>query len=112
MLRLPTLILVCALALAGCATLGGPVDIHEDEACLTDSQCLSGRCEFGKCTRFPRRSEPQDENACSFAAQCPGGSCQFGRCTPAPAGRSPGVGSSCIYGADCKSGVCAGLDCH
>jgi hypothetical protein len=104
-------LLLCALTLAACATMGS-VDNHSEEACFSDTQCLSGRCEFGRCTHFPQRDHATNGAECSFAAQCPGGSCQFGRCAPAPAGQAPTRGSSCIYGADCRDGTCTGFDCR
>jgi hypothetical protein len=108
------LLLLCTLTLAGCATLAAAetADNHSEEACFTDTQCLSGRCEYGKCTRFPQRDHAIGGTECSYAGQCPGGSCQFGRCTPAPPSSGPARGSSCIFGNDCRDGTCTGLDCR
>jgi hypothetical protein len=69
--------------------------------CTDGSQCLTGSCSGGVCTRGVAGA------SCSGAGDCVSSSCVNGAC----AASSPllGAGATCSGNGDCLSGSCAGL---
>jgi hypothetical protein len=63
------------------------------DSCTFDSQCMSGNCEFGKCSPFKKIGACTFDSDCSYGEECRASSCYRKI-------------NACYFDSDCISGRC------
>jgi len=98
------ILLAAALGLAACQTGMQPLNSQTNPAspdsCTFDSECVSGNCEFGKCSPFMKPNGCRFDSDCARLEQCLGDSCS----------KKPGAcdfDSDCSYGEECRASTCS-----
>src|SRR4029077_14751879 len=96
------MLLALALSLASCQTGMQSPDSQagssppSTDSCTFDSQCMSGNCEFGKCSPFKKIGACSSDSDCGYGEECRGSSCY--RKINARYFDSDCISGSCIFG--------------
>src|SRR5215813_10431981 len=119
------MILAVPLGLAACETITyDPNSAASTDSCAFDSQCMSGNCEFGRCSPFSKAGSGgcRFDLDCGRLEECTAGSCSqvigacdsdsdcsFGEeCTGRHCWQKM---NGCTFDSDCTSGSCMGGSC-
>eukprot|EP00746_Dinoflagellata_sp_MGD_P064833 gnl/MRDRNA2_/MRDRNA2_27033_c0_seq1.p1 gnl/MRDRNA2_/MRDRNA2_27033_c0~~gnl/MRDRNA2_/MRDRNA2_27033_c0_seq1.p1 ORF type:complete len:489 (+),score=58.12 gnl/MRDRNA2_/MRDRNA2_27033_c0_seq1:216-1682(+) len=79
-----------------------PTMMADGNACSSDSQCASGRCDGGKCT-----SMVPVGGGCDTDAECATAVCAKGKCI-----KEKSIGAQCARPKECASNICEGGACQ
>jgi hypothetical protein len=77
-------------------------------SCKWGSDCLSGKCKFGKCASASGSTKSAGGVACKWPSECESGKCSFGKCAASGGGSTKGsAGVACSWPSECASGNCS-----